>query len=100
MLTASRPPCAPAKVPTAEQRISELLAQGYAYGPPPALTQQAIIIDQATCRRLRCPGCNRRGLSFVPFHRPAKFVEPGIMTRSASYRVLAACQACGGWEEV
>jgi hypothetical protein len=65
-----------------------LCRDGYVSGLPLHVAESTVRTDKAACRRLRCPGCDRRGLE----HR---LWRPGMR-----YRVLATCPTCASAEEV
>ncbi len=72
----------------AAELIHALEAAGYRHGPPPHLSDEARAIDRQLCRRVRCPGCGKRRMEYVPFHR------------DRGYRVVARCGHCGTGEEL
>jgi hypothetical protein len=62
--------------------------EGFAPGLPLHIAEATVRTDKAMCRRMRCPGCQRRGLEYRPWQSGRR------------YRVLATCQACDCAEEV
>jgi hypothetical protein len=68
-------------------RAADLEAEGWAPGAPPQIAEPTARIDAATCKRLRCPDCGRRGLEYLPYHNGAR------------YRVVVGCP-CGGAVEL
>jgi hypothetical protein len=73
--------------PTARDLAAALPAVGLRPGTPAHLAARAECIDRQLCGALRCPGCRRRGLSYLPF------------TDGRRYLVLAVCR-CGAAVEV
>ena len=67
-----------------------LIDAGWWPGIPDAITPETRAVDEATCKRMQCPRCKRRGLAYRPF------------VRDGRYKVLAVCQreGCGAVEEV
>jgi hypothetical protein len=61
--------------------------EGFAPGLPRHVTEATVRTDKAICRRLRCPGCEGRGLEYRPWQSGRR------------YRALATCLACGDAEE-
>jgi hypothetical protein len=62
---------------------AELAEQGYKAGAPAHVSKQTRDIDAQVCRQLRCPGCRKRGLAYVPVQGPG-----------AEYMILAVCERC------
>lgn len=75
-------------IPTAEELESLLRQQGFQPGVPRHIDERTRAIDAHLCRRLICPGCRKRRMVYRPF------------SDGQSYRIVAACQACGAGEEV
>jgi hypothetical protein len=69
---------------------AELLAEGLREGTPRHLTAQSKAIDRRLCRRLRCPACRRRGLSYRPLTDGRRYVVLAVYTGAD----------CGAAEEV
>jgi hypothetical protein len=65
-----------------------LRREGFIPGLPPHITEATVRTDKAACRRMRCPGCERRGLEYRPWQSGRR------------YRVLATCPACNCAEEL
>jgi hypothetical protein len=66
----------------------QLRREGFAPGLPGHVSEATVRTDKAICRRVRCPGCGRRGLEYGPWHS------------RRNYRVLATCPACECTEEL
>jgi hypothetical protein len=61
---------------------------GWSPGAPGHITAETQPIDAATCRRMKCGKCRRRGLDYVPMHYGPR------------YRVQALCPDCGHGEAI
>jgi hypothetical protein len=79
-------PCLPAETTFADL-AARFALDGFKHGKPRHLGAEAEAIDRELCRRLRCPGCGRRGMEYLPHHK------------GRNYRVLARC-GCGAAEEM
>jgi hypothetical protein len=66
--------------------LGQLHEQGFCLGPPAHVKNRSLAVDRACARRLRCPSCKRKGLTFLPFHL------------GDSYRGLVRCR-CGAGRE-
>jgi hypothetical protein len=73
---------------TADALTRALRAEGFAPRLPGHVTEATVRTDKATCRRMRCPGCQRRGLEYRPWQQ------------GRCYRVLANCTNCECAEEL
>jgi hypothetical protein len=69
---------------SAEVALEQL---GFAPGAPTHITRGSQHIDAQVARKLRCPGCRKRGMDYRPFHR------------GWAYAALAVC-LCGKAEEI
>jgi hypothetical protein len=65
-----------------------LRREGFTPGLPAHITEATVRTDKAVCRRLRCSGCERRGLEYQPWQQGRR------------YCVLATCPACECAEEL
>ncbi|HKI30298.1 MAG TPA: hypothetical protein VKA46_00300 [Gemmataceae bacterium] len=65
-----------------------LTADGFTPGIPGRVTGDTRATDRCLCRRLRCPRCRARALTYRPY------------TDGQRYRVLACCRTCNAAEEV
>jgi hypothetical protein len=74
--------------PAAAVLQQQLAAAGYQHGAPEHVSKETLAIDGRLAGRLRCPGCNRRGMTFKAFHR------------GRQYAGLACCRHCPAGVEV
>jgi hypothetical protein len=72
---------------SAQSLIHAARSAGFLPGVPPTVSEAARSVDASLCRRLRCPGCERRGMVFQPFRNGTR------------YKVIACCPACGAGDE-
>jgi hypothetical protein len=65
----------------------QLLAASFRPGVPSGLTVASQPIDQACCRRQRCPVCGRVGMDYLPH------------VKGNGYRLVAECPSCRHQED-
>jgi hypothetical protein len=66
----------------------QLRREGSTPGLPVHITEATVRTDKSICRRMLCPGCERRGLEYRPWQQGRR------------YRVVATCPACNCTEEL
>ena len=67
---------------------AELSKCGYVPGPPRWLHAETITIDREACADAVCERCGRRGMVYLPYHRP---------DGTGCYHAYACCPRCGDW---
>ncbi len=57
-------------------------ANAWQDGAPLSVPSETVLLDIRTYRRLKCPGCGKRGMKATPQHR------------GDEYRILCSCRVC------
>jgi hypothetical protein len=61
---------------------------GWLDGAPPSMPSEAVLADLLAYRKMKCPGCGKKGMKATPQH-----------TEQGRYRIIASCHNCRYTEE-